>query len=748
MSENPIIQILGGSFDPLNGEITFDGGKKIMVVPNGVEVVTGPPGLSAYDLAIEDGSFSGTKEQYSVATEAARIVAQEHANAAELAKNTAESSANDATDAKETAQQSANEAAEARDAAIIEFDDLFPDFDTRITTIENLGLVKDSVEVGGLNEDFDQLTYRSSITGNQIFVYNDPFDADGLGFEIEVDIKNAGEFNAYIYNRSENNVFSIAKKLTFTAVSGRNYFAISTYVKAGQYFGVSGKNTIYLVNGLYAPLLYQFTGEGNQADKTPSLNVKIPAKIKIQKYKNALVETVASLQTIISNQATTLTANSLQLNQLSAAITELQSGTGTTGVETGTDISPWRIVNQRSHINRASEGRTGADKYVLEFERKIGGGAVRELSAAFDTAYITSGSTGLLTNLGNDLIFDEVAIEHAGISVPLTKDGSRSFTIPDGTFDFRLDSLLPADFGLTTFNHGLIFQIKAKISLFSGDKVPFGNTDIRSMNRGKVAFYNSAETTVSDVDTLGAFTSSGVALHARNSGLEARLIGKYVNDETATVIGGRGDSITAGTGDTGVSDPNGMGWLNRMCTSRFTQAPALFNMAVHGSSSQSAINDTRFTPIYSMITDGVVCFGANDIGVSGLGDYGGLFSRTNTIAGQMKELGVRTVGVMELLPRTNSTDLWATKEGQSYAGQWQSGGNPDLYNQSLPQANVDYVMKNDSVSDPTDPWLIRTDGTARSFSWDGTHFSTGGYDLMADESAQDCAAAIPNLTAA
>ena len=148
-----------------------------------------------------------------------------------------------------------------------------------------------------------------------------------------------------------------------------------------------------------------------------------------------------------------------------------------------------------------------------------------------------------------------------------------------------------------------------------------------------------------------------------------------------------------------------------------------------------------------MITDGFVCFGANDIGISGTGDFEGLSTRTNTIAGQMKAAGVRTVGVMELLPRTNSTDLWATKAGQSYAGQWLAGGNPDLYNQTLPQENVDYVMKNDSVSDPTDPWLIKTDGTARSVSFDGTHFSTGGYILMAAESAQDCAAAIPNLTA-
>ena len=713
--------------EPRDAEVTID---RVYANAQAVEdFASGEPGIVTTPAGQQYKNLPQLESEFS----AALVSSEQSATDAATALSSAEQSATDAQTAKDLAQTAANEAQAALDT--------IPSFDARIMTIENLGLVEGAVEVGGLPDNFDLSTYRSGLSSSKIYVYNDPFDESGIANEIELDAENAGTFNAYIYDKSDTNVFSVDQKLTFTAVTGRNYFAISSYVKAGQYFGVSGSaGVLYLVNGTYAPLLYQFTGEGDQSNPSASLNTKIPAKIKIQTYKNALSDTVAALQTTTENQATTLNSQSLQLTELAAAIAELQAG------GTGTVTSPWRVINQRSNIHNSTDSNSARDRYIFNIQRKIGGGDVKELSVAFDTAYLSSSSTGLLTNIGNDLVFEKVAIEHAGISVPLTKSGARGFTIEDGTFDYRLDSILPSAFGLETFAHGSSFQIKGKILLPASNKAPSGVNDTRSMTDGLVAFYNSADTTVSDVDTLGAFTSSGTALFSRIVGIEPRLIGKYVNDAAATVLGGRGDSITAGTGDTSRTNPTGKGWLNRMAGGYFTQAPALFNMAVHGSTSLAGKNDARLTPIYSMITDGLISYGANDLGIDGLGDHVALQNRVVEITQQMKDAGVRSVGVMKLLPRTTSTDLWATEANQTYSGQWQAGGNPDLYNQSLPLSNTDYVLLMDSMRG-VDPWKTVVDGTARYASFDGTHPSIGGYLLMADESAQDCAAAIPNLTA-
>ena len=371
------------------------------------------------------------------------------------------------------------------------------------------------------------------------------------------------------------------------------------------------------------------------------------------------------------------------------------------------------------------------DFYVMENSHLVGGGDVSNISIGLDTVFMDGSSGNTLPDVGQSISVEKAVAEYNGVVVPITVNGSRSFVVQDGVINNLSDEFKASQFSSSAFAYNSEIKVRFLIGTgFTTSKLGISQIDPRATG-GTSIWYSSADCTVSDIDIVGGTpVVTGATQTARNEIINTRLIGRFTNPSSISMIA-RGDSITQGVGDTS-TNPQGPGWFFRM-RDEFTVKPAMMNLASSGSQSVSGLTDIRLIELYKLCNVGVVAFGANDLGSAGTGSRVTLSANCELIRSQMASAGVSSTAIMELLPRTTSTDLFATEINQTYSGDWIPGGNPDLYNQSLP-ASFDFLVPMDSMRG-IDVWKTTSTGVARAFTFDGTHPSEGGSLAMAEESA-------------
>ena len=207
-----------------------------------------------------------------------------------------------------------------------------------------------------------------------------------------------------------------------------------------------------------------------------------------------------------------------------------------------------------------------------------------------------------------------------------------------------------------------------------------------------------------------------------------------------------GDSIGAGTGDvSGISTYASLGYIQRGLESAggATGVPVPWQ-----AQSMPTLDFLHFTKAYSQAcrsmwqyaTHLVIQLGTNDIANDG--------ASLATLQGYVTEMctaAKRTIGpygkplqtaVVKLIPRTNSTDSWATAANQTPLGGFGVGGIRDQYNAwaagLVGGGLVDKVIDpNVYIEDPNNHGCWITNGTANYPTSDGTHPTTAVHVLAA-----------------
>lgn len=390
--------------------------------------------------------------------------------------------------------------------------------------------------------------------------------------------------------------------------------------------------------------------------------------------------------------------------------------------------NPLRFATTRNYLMRIAS-QYDYTNYVSLFKFKVGGGALSSIALSFDASLLHSSSDGPLIDLSNGFTIDKVAVQLNGVSVPALFGGSRSKTMAGTDFDVLTDEIEASEFGLSTIPYGAEITVKVKLTKAESAEIPFSIFTASDVTDGLSMFYNEAGATVSDVDELGAFTYSGDTF-TRQTGYHCRVMGRFVASNVRVLVG-RGDSIMQGTGDSS-SGEEGPGWFQRM-THKFDVVPPVLNAAIGGSKALAGASDPRIKALYAYATDGIIAYGTNDLASTGNSATAQeIRDRVLAIMANMREMGINTVGINHLSPRTTSTDNWATEENQVPMNNWGANGVADDFNQSAGALGADYIITVDSMRG-NDYFKFAVDGTERFMVADNVHPSSHGHEVRAVE---------------
>lgn len=342
-------------------------------------------------------------------------------------------------------------------------------------------------------------------------------------------------------------------------------------------------------------------------------------------------------------------------------------------------------------------------------------------------------------NTGNSFTVTAGHMDYNGQIVPILFSGERSLTVADGAAEVQSDWIYPAQFGLTEFPRGDTFFTKEHGTVpgptpSTNGRLPTSYRQVADFAGCQMFFYAPGQTTISDIDTPGMFTSTGATRYDRSSGRCPIVLGTYVGGDKPVRMA-IGDSMTQGTGD-GSAFKHGRGSFQRSMvdadgnSNPFSSA----NFAVHGSAATLAVQGSKMRSYAKYANCAMINYGTNDFSLSGDSiSVSGMMTRVNNIRTAYSVINpTMRWGIHALGPRNNSTDNWATEANQTTLTNWGSGGNPDVYNQGLSTAGYDVVFPNTAVRG-TDYHKFAANGTANYMAFDNTHYSANGYIVTANQ---------------
>lgn len=365
----------------------------------------------------------------------------------------------------------------------------------------------------------------------------------------------------------------------------------------------------------------------------------------------------------------------------------------------------------------------------------IGNADLSEIRVVYSGYYMANG-TGIETLPGNDASL-EVALEIGAQVVQFTFGGQLVGTLSNGLAELVSDPIYPAAFGLTKFDKNA-----TSYWLRSRQVVTSGQNHVRTTGggtpTGEGTQYSNGLSASQLLSTGALVTPSGGA-SAGAEIMPSVIIGRTIGtpDVAALVIG---DSIADGSNETVTSGSgvNDSGFISRGLYQVNGRTVPLSKMTCGGSSVRyMAAGMTRRRALFKYFTHAVCNYGSND-GVVENRTSAQVLADLKVVWAALKAEGVRWIEEVGIIPRTTSSDSFATVANQTPRPNFETGGAfRDALNAAL-QSNVGadgldaYISVSASFADGTslDKWAVPSKTT------DGTHPSAAAH-----------ASAAPTITA-
>jgi hypothetical protein len=322
-----------------------------------------------------------------------------------------------------------------------------------------------------------------------------------------------------------------------------------------------------------------------------------------------------------------------------------------------------------------------------------------------------------------------IELNAPAMTQPVLWSGQPTVTIAPGGLVCS-DPLLASAFSTAAFPYVAFpasgqFFVRTNIVTTNLSQFPFSYTP----PTGAQAFAGPAFTSQSTGTGPMTTPAGGAAANAMTTPFA--ILGKFTvpNMPGYCIIG---DSIDAGIGDTN-PEFTGNGYFNRFAYG--TDGNYLFptmNLAIEGEGAAVGAYPTRST-LFQNCTTMVSGYGTNNL--AGGSSVSTLMTALHSLYAQFRAAGVSTVLQKLIVPRTTSTDGWATTTNQTPIANFGVGANRDIANTAM-QADVGTQTNgvlnfNPAVQDQTNTAVWLTNGTANFTTIDGIHPSPGGAALMA-----------------
>ena len=383
------------------------------------------------------------------------------------------------------------------------------------------------------------------------------------------------------------------------------------------------------------------------------------------------------------------------------------------------------VQNRTSFTNQAVGSNTNS---AHRFQHQLGA----DHSALWCNVnnWIT-GTTALVAG-ANPYTILEMSLENAGgtISVPVTFGGSRSKLVNPNDTDINSDKVFPSAFGLSKFSRSEKYWVKVKLLLQGTLTNPITASSVNDVTGQQGNWYTAANTTVSSVDTPGAFTYTGTAWSVYGSMFVPMLLGNPINDGVSTLA--VGDSIAEQVNDAS-NGVIGKAFFQRAhAQADYTLPLPCINLARTGASSQAYASYTQWVPYCKYAKYGFEEMVTNDVGGANLPN---LQANVTAIWATMKTNGIKKIIRTKFIARTTSTDNWATTANQTIPTGYGPGEYTDQFNAWLPSqvaaGKIDYILSNDEVRFPGDSHLWNVNGSPNFVNYDLQHPNANGHALLA-----------------
>lgn len=375
-------------------------------------------------------------------------------------------------------------------------------------------------------------------------------------------------------------------------------------------------------------------------------------------------------------------------------------------------------------------------RYEKRYLCKTGAAAVSSIQALHPA--FSLGVTG--EQVCGNISYFEAAIE---ITSPATYQSfySKNFgtiiPVTDGMPYIASDALI----GFTLPAAGTFYIRYAESTEFASQSVMVGTC---GQATGDASIYSPSA--VSQIAGTGALTTPTGGTSANYN--TACFVG--IPAAPMAAVGIIGDSIPSGTGDTSNLTTGALGFVERGLDSVNGNTVPSLNMSEGSWKYQYATIDTspRIRAFWPFVTHLLIELGTNDVAagtsLSTVQTY--LTNMVTAARATMSPYGKPLkIAVSTLMPRTTSTDSWATAANQTPVAGFTIGGVRDQYNAWLVTqvgTLIDAVVDvNIYIEDQANPSKWLTNGAANYPTTDGVH-PTSAFHILAATAVNNWAATI------
>lgn len=345
-------------------------------------------------------------------------------------------------------------------------------------------------------------------------------------------------------------------------------------------------------------------------------------------------------------------------------------------------------------------------------------------------------------NLGNDQTV-EVALEIGATTVGLTASGVSPTTVTNGEALHQWDAILPSAFGLSKFAKGTQVWWRIGVEVPTNGSIAYTVDNTNTVITGEAGI-SMATGVASLVTGNGALPGTGGSYTVTNF-LRTPLAVLGVPLTAVHSIFAYGDSITFGVGDAWGDGINGAGGWFKRGNALLTNPLPYVSMAVPGGfasddgTTVSAILASKRWALAPYCTAFVCAYGTNDI--NGGASAATLTANLQTIRQAAKTFPfMQFIAQAQIIPRTTSTDSWATAANQTPVTGFAVSGTRDTVNSNIAADIGVYglsgVIQFDlDVEDQVNPSKWITNGTASYPTIDGVHPKAALHGFMASRFA-------------
>lgn len=347
----------------------------------------------------------------------------------------------------------------------------------------------------------------------------------------------------------------------------------------------------------------------------------------------------------------------------------------------------------------------------------------------------------------NGFTIEEAAVEIGASYVPVTFGGSPSRFVTAGETDVKGDAIAPSEFSLTEFAVGTECWLRVHDSVTTAGHQLLEGVNYEGARQGVYpdwvgwAFDPAENPNVDPIYGVGQIDPNGAADGCRAA--SAVILGRFVSGDPATWLG-IGDSIMWGSDDSMEGEGFGGFFARALTNATFDGSwGAGMNFGVSGAGPNlwtEGANLELAMAYWQYAKCAVDEFGTNPFYFGA--PLASVQADSQALWALLRGEGIEDIIHPHILPRTDSTDSWATTANQTPVNSaFQAGGNADLFNTWLSTrigpTGISSVLALNSVraaSSGAGRWQWAVNGTP-NYMCDliGTHPTGVGHALIATD---------------